>query len=80
MENRINEVVELENGREYFILKQAVYQGHNYYVSTEVDKSNETLTENFVVFKEIKEGTDVFLEIETDVKKLQIILKHLNLN
>ena len=35
MENRINEVVELENGREYFILKQAVYQGHNYYVSTD---------------------------------------------
>ena len=43
MENRINQVVELENGKEYYILKQAVYGGDNYFVAAEVSEDGEDL-------------------------------------
>ena len=78
MENRINHVMELDNGKKYFILKQAIYMNENYFIVAEVTDDEEDLKENFLVLHETKEGDKGFVEIETDPKKLQIILKHLD--
>lgn len=79
MENRINQVIELENGKKYFILKQAIYLNENYFIVAEVTEDGKDLKENFLVLHEIKEEGEPFVKIETDPKTLQIILKHLDI-
>ncbi|MEG2250410.1 MAG: hypothetical protein RSD09_02410 [Bacilli bacterium] len=79
MENRINQIVEFENGMKYYILKQAVYTGDNYFIAAEVTNDEEDFKENFVVLHETKEKDDIFVEIEDDAKTIQTLLKHLNI-
>lgn len=79
MENRINQIVELENGKQYYILKQAVYSGDNYFVACEVLEDGEDLKEEFSILHETKENDEVFIEFERNPKTIQILLKHLNI-
>lgn len=79
MENRINQTVELDNGKKYFILKQAIYLNENYFIVAEVTEDGNDLKENFLVLHEYKENGEAFVKIETDPKTLQIILKHLDI-
>lgn len=79
MENRINQVLELDNGKEYFILKQAIYMNDNYFIVSEVTEDGEDLKDTFLVLHEIKEDGKIYIEIEKDPKTLQIILKHLDI-
>lgn len=79
MENRINHIVELEDGKKYFILKQAIYLNENYYIVAEVTDDEEDLKEKFLVLHETKEKGDTFVQTETDPKIIQIILKHLDI-
>lgn len=79
MENKINHVVELDNGKKYFILKQAIYLNENYFVVAEVTDDGEDLKENFLVLHETKDNGEAYVKIETDPKVLQIVLKHLDI-
>lgn len=79
MENRINHVIEFDNGKKYFVLKQAIYLNENYFVVAEVTDDGEDLKDNFLVLHETKEDGKYFAKIETDPKVLQIILKHLDI-
>lgn len=79
MENRINHVVELDNGKKYFILKQAIYLNENYFVVAEVTDDGEDLKEKFLVLHETKDNGEAYVKIETDPKVLQIVLKHLDI-
>ncbi|MBQ2408860.1 MAG: hypothetical protein II309_05440 [Bacilli bacterium] len=79
MENRINQVVELENGKEYYILKQAVYGGDNYFVAAEVSEDGEDLKDKFIILHETKENGESYIEFENDSKIIQILLKHLHI-
>lgn len=79
MENRINQVVELENGKKYFILKQAIYLSENYFVVAEVSEDGKDLKDSFLILHEVKEDDEAFVKVETDPKTLEIILKHLDI-
>ena len=79
MENRINQIVELEDNKQYYILKQAVYVGDNYFVAAEVCGDGEDLKEEFTVLHETKENGESFIQFEEDPKTIQILLKHLNI-
>ena len=79
MENRINKIVELGNGKKYFILKQAIYKGENYFVVAKVTEDGEDLEEKFAILHETKENGDTFIEFEKNPKTIQIILSHLNI-
>ncbi len=78
MENRINHGMELDDGKKYFILKQAIYMNDNYFIVAEVTEDGEDVKDKFLVLHETKEGDDRFVEIESDPKTLQVILKHLD--
>ena len=41
MENRIHQVMELENGKKYVVIKQAIYKGHNYFVAARLTDDEE---------------------------------------
>lgn len=79
MENRINKVVELDNGKKYFILKQAIYMNENYFVVSEVTDDGEDLKDTFLVLHETKVNDKIFINVEKNPQVLQIILKHLDI-
>mgnify|MGYP007069883117 CR=1 FL=1 len=78
MENRINEIITLENGSKYMILHQAIYEGNNYYVCCGVEE-NDDLNDTFYLFKETKNDDTASVEIVEDKKMAQFILEHLDL-
>lgn len=79
MNNRINHVLELDNGKKYFVLKQAVYLNENYFIVAEVADDGEDLKNSFLVLHEFNEDGQQLIRIETDPKTLQIVLKHLDI-
>ena len=79
MENRINHIITLDNGKKYFILKQAIYKGDNFFVVAEVTDDEQNLTNNFLILHETKEDGKNIVRVEQDKEVLAIILKHLDL-
>jgi len=53
MESKINQVVKLETGDKYVILKQAVYKNENYYIASKLDKDDKPLADELMFFHEI---------------------------
>ena len=78
MENRTNQVVELEDGKEYFVLRQIAYKGDTYYVTTELLDGKEKTSEDVKVLKESIVDGETYLTIVTDAKIIEIIYNHLN--
>lgn len=79
MENRINHIITLDNGKKYFILKQAIYKGDNFFVAAEVTEDEEDITNTFLILHERKEDGKNIVKVEQDKDVLAIILKHLDL-
>ncbi len=79
MENKINKVVTLANGKKYFILKQAIYKGENYFMVAEVTEDGEDLKEKFNILHETVEDGKTYIQFEKNPKTIQIILSHLNI-
>lgn len=79
MNNRINHVLELDNGKKYFVLKQAIYLNENYFIVAEVTDDGEDLKNSFLVLHETNKDGQQLIRIETDPKTLQIVLKHLDI-
>ncbi len=77
MENRTNKVIELEDGKEYIILRQILYKDTTYYVTGEVINDGEDFDKNLTVLKETTEGNDIYVEIETDPKVIKIIMENI---
>ena len=78
MENRINQIITTSTDKQYMILHQAIYDGNNYYVCCDVE-TNEDLTDNYRLLKEVKENDKVYVEPVEDEGLAKFILKHLNL-
>lgn len=79
MENRIDQIITIENGQKYMILHQAIYNGTNYYVCTAVTEDETDLTDNFVLFEEVKDNDKYFLKIVEDENMAKFIFQHLDI-
>ncbi len=79
MENRINQIVTLENGNKYMILHQAIYNNSNYFVCCSVDKEETKLVDDFYLFEETKDGDDTYIQVVQDANMAKFIFEHLNL-
>ena len=79
MENRINQVITLENGNKFMILHQAIYDNHNYYVCCGVTEDEKDVKEEFYLFEEVKQDDKAFIQIVEDDKMAKFILEHLDL-
>lgn len=77
MENRTNKVLELENGKEYLVLRQILYKNETYYVTTEVINNGEDFKERLTILKEETKGNEEYLDIVTDLKTIKTIMGHL---
>lgn len=79
MENRINQVMELENGKKYVVIKQAVYKEHNYYVSARLTDDEEDILEEYVIFEEVDyNGKKSVLEVK-DANLYKLVAKYVGL-
>jgi len=76
MENRINQVMELANGKKYVVMKQAIYKDNNYYVSALLTDDEEDIIEEFVIFQEIGNG----VKQVKDANLIELICKHVGLS
>lgn len=79
MENRINKVLVLDNGKKYIVVKQAVYKDENYYAASEVTEDEQDVLDVFAILHEYKKDGDSLIEIVTDPAILKLIIEHLDL-
>jgi len=70
MINRTNQIVELEDDKQYLILRQVVYKNETYYVTTEIFNDGDDFDKNLTVLKESTEGEDTYV---TEVNDPEII-------
>lgn len=78
MENLTNKVLDLENGKKYFILRQAVYKGVTYFLSAELTEDEEDFTNNFV-FLEKTDEDDLSVKVVTDKDTLNVLAKNVKI-
>lgn len=79
MTNRINQVMELADGRKYAVIKQAVYKGNNYYVSLRLTDDEENIVDELIVFQEVDHKGQKSVEQITDQNLLKLILGYVGL-
>lgn len=79
MENRINQVMELENGKKYVVIKQAVYKEHNYFVSARLTDDEQDILEEYVIFEEVEYKGKKSVKKVTDSNLYKLIVKYVGL-
>ena len=77
MENRIDQLVTLANGKKYVIINQAIYQNNTYFYASEVTEDEENITGTFAIFEQIKQDGKEYLKLVTDQKTVQLLIKYL---
>lgn len=77
MENRINKMIKLSDNKDYYLLKQAVYNEESYYTAVEVTDDLQHLTEEFILLHETKEDDKIYFTQVKDPKMIQLLLKYM---
>lgn len=78
MENRTNQVIELSNGKEYLVIRQVVYKGDTYYVTSEIYNDGEDFDKNLTFLRETKENDKTYVDKVEDKEIMITILKHIS--
>jgi len=77
MENKTNQVLELANGKEYVVLRQVVYKGDTYYVTSEIHNDGDDFDKNLTVLKETIEDGKSYVNIVRDPDIIKVIMNHI---
>lgn len=78
MENRTNKIIKFNDEEKYFVLKQAVYKGKNYYMTVKTTPDGEDFTDEFQVLQEDnRDGKSYFSRLK-DEQLLSVLLKYLD--
>lgn len=80
MENRTNQIMTLQNGKEYAILRHIVYQGRTFYLTVEMTEDQQDIIEDNVELLEqiIHEGKESVVKVR-DAELTKTILENLKL-
>lgn len=79
MENLTNQVLDLKNGKKYFVLRQAVYKGNTYFLVAELTNDEEDFTNNFAFLEKVgSEGLKV--KKVTDKSIIEVLAKNIKLD
>ena len=79
MENRIHQIMQLDDGKKYVVFKQAIYKGENYFVAAELDEYEQPL-DQFKFFREVIENGDTYAEAVQDESMIQLLIQYLKLD
>ncbi len=78
MDNITNQILELDNGKKYFVLRQAVYKGVSYFLGAEVTPDEEDFTNNFVFLERVGDG-DLMVKKVTDQSIIEVLSKNIKI-
>ena len=79
MENRINQIMTLADGKKYLVIKQAVYKNENYYAAVGIADDEETLLEEYVILHELEFEGDTCIEEVEDPQLIVLVTEYLGL-
>lgn len=79
MENITNKVLELDNGKKYFVLRQAVYKGITYFLGAEVTSDGEDFTNEFAFLEKV-DGEELMVKKVTDQATLEVLAKNIKID
>ena len=79
MINRINQVMNLADGKKYVVIKQAIYKGTTYYVSMRLTDDEEDVIEELVVFEEVDFNNQKAVQKVEDQNILKLVLEYVGL-
>ena len=80
MENLTNQVLKLANGKQYFVLRQAVYRGVTYFFGAELDETEEDFTNNFVFLEKVESDGKLVVKEVKDQSVLEVLCKNVKLD
>ena len=75
----MNKIFKLKNGKQYLVIKQAVYREESYCVTVGVTDDGEDFTDEVVIFKEVLKDERPYMEQVKDAKLLELIAKYVGL-
>lgn len=79
MENLTNQVLDLANGKKYFVLRQAVYRGVTYFLGAELTSDEENFKNEFAFLERVG---DEGLKIKkvTDPSIIEVLAKNIKID
>ena len=80
MENITNQVLKLSNGKQYFVLRQAVYKGTTYYFGAELDETEEDFTNNFIFLEKLERDGKFIVKEVKDQEILEVLAKNIKID
>lgn len=80
MENRINKIMTLADGKKYIILNQAIYKETNYFFVVRVSEDLANIEEEFRIIEEVKKDDKRYIRDVKDEKMIQLLSKYLQIS
>ncbi len=77
MENRTNQVIELDDKKEYLVLRQVVYKNETYYVTSEIFEDGEKFDKKLTVLRETIEDGNTYVNIVNNPDIVKTIMNHI---
>lgn len=69
---KVDTIVEMENGENFYIADETVQNGIKYYLANKVDENDEPTTDT-KIFKETLDGNDIYLDVVKDESELNYL-------
>lgn len=80
MENITNKVMELNNGKKYFIIRQALYKDVTYYFATLLTDDEEDFTGDFIFLERYETDGKAHVREVTDNKIIEVLAKNIKVD
>ena len=80
MENLTNQVLEVSDGKKYFVLRQAAYKGHTYFLAAVVTDDENDFTNEFAFLEKVDEDGEFYVQEVTDKEILNILAQNIKLD
>lgn len=80
MDNLTNQVLNLKNGKKYFVLRQASYKGITYFLGAELTPDGEDFTNQFIFLENIERDGKTLVKEVKDQQVLEVLAKNIKLD
>ncbi len=80
MENLTNQILILDSGSKYFVLRQALYKGVTYFFAVEVSENEEEFTNNFLFLERTDDNGNFGVKQVTDEEILSVLAKNIKID
>ncbi len=75
----VNNIIKLDNNKEYLLLDDSLFEGNRYFLATEIDKDDKP-SDNHLFFKCINDGGEEYVEVVNDDKLKTALLGVFTIN